>query len=516
LVPILESYTLPDIQNRRLQRLRMKVDHLQFRVKWIKSADNDADVLSRFPVNKPTREDQLDESDLEFKDDTAICALYHMNDANQKDGTQPISETTDRLLVELTSAANSDNSYCELREALKNGDLHEEKFAAFRRFEKDLHMDDDDLVCYRARLLVPKQLRRQYLERLMRMHQGYGKLMARARKSIWWPELPAELKVAANSCESCEERAPSKPAEPLIHHKTATYAFEMLHTDMCQYMGRDFLIVVDQFSGFPFVFQLGKGGATTSRQVQDCFQTIFSQFGIPVVIYSDGGPQFHMTFSKFCEEWFVNHVQSSPYYPQSNGTAEANVKAMKKLIAANFNQMTTSLKPEMAKSLTLFRNAPRSPTELSPNQILFGTNLRDTLPVSRSNFRPSERIMVEQRLAEVQLERQHQEQVKNIKANAFRLGQVVRLQDPHSKRWNKQVTVIGPGRNERELQLRESETGRVFFRNRIFLRPVYNNKQEQDTDIRKVEQKNGQDLKGIIVEPGRPKRKIQPPLRFRD
>jgi hypothetical protein len=87
-----------------------------------------------------------------------------MNDANQKDGTQPISETTDRLLVELTSAANSDNSYCELREALKNGDLHEEKFAAFRRFEKDLHMDDDDLVCYRARLLVPKQLRRQYLE----------------------------------------------------------------------------------------------------------------------------------------------------------------------------------------------------------------------------------------------------------------------------------------------------------------------------------------------------------------
>jgi hypothetical protein len=51
-----------------------------------------------------------------------------------------------------------------------------------------------------------------------------------------------------------------------------------------------------------------------------------------------------MTFSKFCEEWFVNHVQSSPCYPQSNGTAEANVKAMKKLIAANFNPMTKKFK----------------------------------------------------------------------------------------------------------------------------------------------------------------------------
>jgi len=517
LVPILESYTLPEIQNRRLQRLRMKVDHLQFRVKWIKSADNDADVLSRFPVNKPTREDQLDESDLNFKDDTAICALYnHVYGDDHKADGQLSSDIRDKLLIELTSAANSDNSYVELREALKKGDLSEEKFAAYRRFENDLHLDDDDLICYRARLLIPKQLRRQYLERLMGMHQGYGKLMARARKSIWWPELPAELKVAANSCESCEERGPSKPAEPVIHHETATYAFEMLHTDMCQYMGRDFLIVVDQFSGYPFIFQLGKGGTTTSRQVHDCFQTVFSQFGIPVIIYSDGGPQFRTTFSKFCEEWFVEHVQSSPYYPKSNGTAEVNVKAMKKLIAANFSPISKSLKPDMAKSLTLFRNAPRSPTELSPNQILFGTNLRDTLPASRSNFRPSQRIIVEQRLAEIRLERLHQKEIKQVKNTMFKLGQIVRLQDPRSKRWDKQVTIIGPGRNVRELQLRDSETGREFFRNRIFLKPVYNIIQGKDTDIRTVEGKSCQDLKGILVTSGRPKRNTQLPVRFRD
>jgi len=80
---------------------------------------------------------------------------------------------------------------------------------------------------------------------------GLWQVFARARKSIWWPELPAELKVAANSCESCEERAPSKPAEPVILHKTAAYAFEVLHTAMCQYMGHDCLIVVDQFLRYP-------------------------------------------------------------------------------------------------------------------------------------------------------------------------------------------------------------------------------------------------------------------------
>ncbi|MGV0982894.1 MAG: reverse transcriptase family protein, partial [Polynucleobacter sp.] len=36
LVPILNKYSLPEIENKRLQRLRMKVDHLQFTVKWVK------------------------------------------------------------------------------------------------------------------------------------------------------------------------------------------------------------------------------------------------------------------------------------------------------------------------------------------------------------------------------------------------------------------------------------------------------------------------------------------------
>jgi hypothetical protein len=41
---------LPKIENKRLQRLRAKLDHLQFHAVWIKGSDNtEADVLSRIP-----------------------------------------------------------------------------------------------------------------------------------------------------------------------------------------------------------------------------------------------------------------------------------------------------------------------------------------------------------------------------------------------------------------------------------------------------------------------------------
>jgi hypothetical protein len=47
LVLILEKQALPDIANKQLQRLKMKVDHLTFKTVWIKDKDNvKADALS--------------------------------------------------------------------------------------------------------------------------------------------------------------------------------------------------------------------------------------------------------------------------------------------------------------------------------------------------------------------------------------------------------------------------------------------------------------------------------------
>jgi hypothetical protein len=107
---------------------------------------------------------------------------------------------------------------------------------------------------------------------------------------------------------------------------------------------------------------------------------LFATFSIPVTIYSDGGPQFmegetinKFEFGQFCKEWGVQHITSSPHYPQSNGLAEEAVKNAKKMIIATFDWNTKRCRPaEIAAGLLLFRNTPRSPTNLSPNEIVFG------------------------------------------------------------------------------------------------------------------------------------------------
>ena len=59
LVPILNHYSLDQIENPRLQRLVLKLRPYQLHATWRKGTDNAfADALSRYPVREPTPEDE--------------------------------------------------------------------------------------------------------------------------------------------------------------------------------------------------------------------------------------------------------------------------------------------------------------------------------------------------------------------------------------------------------------------------------------------------------------------------
>ena len=190
--------------------------------------------------------------------------------------------------------------------------------------------------------------------------------------------------------------------ERVLRHKDATFPFQFLHMDLASFEGKQFLISVDQFSGFPHINQCGKNA--TAKQVVDHVLAMISNYSIPVTIYTDGGPQFFEDgeFDKFCAEWGIEHVKSSPYHPQSNGVAEETVKEMKKIIRATFDHKTGRLDlPSANAGLLLFRNTPRAPFNLSPAELLFGQRLRDNLPMSRDSFKPDARFQVEKRRQEV-------------------------------------------------------------------------------------------------------------------
>ena len=134
---------------------------------------------------------------------------------------------------------------------------------------------------------------------------------------------------------------------------------------------------------------------------------------------------------------------------RSKGVAEECVKEMKKIIRANISGAGILNQSSALAGLIMFRNTPRSPTDLSPAQILFGHPIRDNLPHRRNQLVPTQRFEVERRLQD---HRQREAQGTQRELPILHPGQRVRVQDPRTKQWSK-------NRNDRQLR---KEYPRVF------------------------------------------------------
>ena len=523
LVPILENQTLPEITNRRLQRLKMKVEHLTFKTLWIKGKENvEADALSRYPCATAEPEDEIDEvfytttinmlTMAMITDDSQV--LFTVDDTHAKAvkehiesdveyaarrhkcriaATQERSERSvnavslslkavdtaliDEHLNELRRFCLEDAEYQAASQSAvsswppKLKDDVSEDYKVYFRERDNLHHDSDGFLCHNNKFVVPKSLRKTYLMRLLSMHQAAAKMVKRARQSLWWPYMHRDVTSFAKTCQTCEKSKPSNQSEPIQSHTPATYSFQYLHLDLAQWMGRYYLIMIDQFSSFPHLVPLGK--TATTDQVISVVTKFISLFSVPEIIYSDGGPQFveNGKFPTFCTEWGIRHVSSSPYMSNSNGVAEEAVKEMKKIIKANTSTSGVLDESSASSGLMMFRNTARSPTDLSPAQILFGHAIRDSLPAHRDDFVPTQRFEVERRLRQV---RELRDAASNKVSTSKELsllfpGQLVRVQDPTSKKWDKVGTIVNFGVNDREYKV--NVDGSLYRRNRKFLKP---------------------------------------------
>ena len=99
--------------------------------------------------------------------------------------------------------------------------------------------------------------------------------------------------------------------------------------DLFEFGGKQHLICVDHWSGYPMFAQLS---STTSAVVINVLKSWFNILGWPQSVRSDGGPQFRGEFSRFCDEFGIKHELSAPYNPRSNGLAESGVKIIKSIL----------------------------------------------------------------------------------------------------------------------------------------------------------------------------------------
>ncbi len=228
LIPILNDYSLDQLDNQRLLRLRLQIFRFSFNARLVPDKENvEADALSRSPVDQPTEADLLGEEPTSY---TARKAVANMiaEWSGSKEGT---AGTT---LEGIKRAAALDRNLQDLREVIMNGFSNEKtnlsvNLRPFWNKRESLTIDDkDDMIVGGARVVIPRAKVTEIFKTLVEMHQGETKMRQRARLSVYWPNMDVDISNAAKSCDSCTSHLPSLPAEPLCPHEPATRTFQFI------------------------------------------------------------------------------------------------------------------------------------------------------------------------------------------------------------------------------------------------------------------------------------------------
>ena len=237
-------------------------------------------------------------------------------------------------------------------------------------------MSKNNLLLHGKRIVVPKPLQRQTLEKIQTGHQGVQRCRLRANISVWWPGISHQVENMVKQCPTCtRDFTPRK--EPMIPTRLPQYPWQKIGTDLFQFKNATYLLVVDYFSRYPEVQKLA---STTSSSVIAALKAIFSRFGIPETVISDNSPQYSSyEFAEFAKVYDFDHVTSSPLFPQSNGQAERTVKTVKGLLKE-------SKDPHMA--LLTYKSTPFPWCNRSPAELLMGRQLRANIPVTTDQLTP--------------------------------------------------------------------------------------------------------------------------------
>ena len=211
------------------------------------------------------------------------------------------------------------------------------------------------------------------MENLHQSHMGISKTNARARETIYWPNIIQHIEIPIKKCEVCQTYLKQQQREPVIPGDIPIYAIQIVASDLFYWNNHDFVIVVDYYSKYSEIERLYD---TKSITIVKKMKKMFSRLGIHKTIWSDYGPQHTaQVFKEFSKEWNFKHVTSSPEYSKSNGFVERHIQIVKNLLT---KAKQSGEDPYLAMLESRSCSVENSS---SPAQLIYGRSLRSLLAI---------------------------------------------------------------------------------------------------------------------------------------
>ncbi|CAL8117362.1 unnamed protein product [Prunus armeniaca] len=218
------------------------------------------------------------------------------------------------------------------------------------------------------------------------------------RHGYYWPTILKNCIEYTKGCIMCQIYGPIQrvPADAL-HPVTKPWPFRRWAVDI---IGKIYpaasnqhawiLVATDYFTKW---VEAESYRSISSTQVVRFFENhIVHRFGIPETITVDNGPVFESAKTReYAERIGIKLVHSTPYYPQSNGQAEASNKVIKGILEKMIEGKPRAWHDLLPEALWAYRVSKRSATGTSPYALTYGHDAIVPMELKVRSLRVTER-----------------------------------------------------------------------------------------------------------------------------
>ena len=167
----------------------------------------------------------------------------------------------------------------------------------------------DGIVGMHGHIVVPSDLRSQFLDKIPKPHLGIVKSKLLAKNLVYWPGYNSDIKTICMQCEQCRENQIMPQNVPKFHVE-ANEPGEIYGHDIMDIKGNQHIVVVDYKS--VCIFKRKSLNVTTTI-VTEALKSIFCDVRAPDKLITDNVRYF--VSDEFTAKWNIVHVTSSQRYP---------------------------------------------------------------------------------------------------------------------------------------------------------------------------------------------------------